>query len=360
MRRLSRTALALLATLSATAPAPTPAMAGPSRLAIIDNDFAAAGGAMAVMPLIADPDIRVLGLTTVIGDSYVNDAVAHTLRFLEVIHRPDLPVIPGANTPLLRTKPELNAWERLYGTLPYKGAWNEPVPGKPVLGPETVSPMNEGETRLRPAPGPAADYLVDQVRAHPGQVAILAAGPLTNLALAVRLDPSFAAHVKELVIMGGMVDANQPQTTIDANLYTDFNFLLDPEAADIVLTAGFPKIVIVGNVSNNTMLTRDLVAKVASVKTPLTDYYARNAWVGLPLWDELAAAVMADPSLVTKSTTTWMRVNLDHGMDYGRAHIWPESMRPHLGEQPVTIVDAVDVDRFYASFIKALQAPLPR
>lgn len=159
--------------------------------------------------------------------------------------------------------------------------------------------------------------------------------------------------------MGGMVDANQLTVTVDANLYTDFNFLFDPEAADIVLAAGFPKIVIVGNVSNHTMLTKELVEKVASVKTPLTDYYARNAWVGLPLWDELSAAVMADPSLITKSTDTWMRVNLDHGMDYGRAHVWPEAMRPHLGEQPVTIVDAVDLDRFYAEFVKALQAPLP-
>lgn len=337
-----------------------PAMAAPARLVIIDNDFAAAGGAVAIAPLVASRDMKLLGATVSIGDGYVNDSVAHTLRFLEIIHRPEIPVVPGANVPLLRTKAELNVWEKQYGTMPYKGAWNDPKPGEPVLGPEDVSPMKEGETALRSTPGPAAEWLIAQTKAHPGQIEILAAGPLTNLALAVRLDPDFAKRVKSLVIMGGLVDANQLQVTANADFNTDFNFMFDPEAADIVLTAGFSNVLIIGNVSNAAILTKAIVDKVAAVKTPLTDYYVKNAWVGLPLWDEMAAAVMADPSLITRRTQTWMRVNLDHGVDYGRAHVWPEEMRPHLGEQPVTIVDAIDLDRFFAGFIKELQAPLPK
>ncbi len=81
--------------------------------------------------------------------------------------------------------------------------------------------------------------------------------------------------------------------------------------------------------------------------------------MGLPLWDELAAAVMDDPALVTKSTEAYMRVNLDHGVDYGRAHVWPEEMRPLLGERTVTIVDEVHVSSLYEDFVRALQAPLP-
>ncbi len=337
-----------------------PAIAAPARLAIIDNDFAAAGGALAIVPLVAKPDMKLLGATVSIGDGYVNDSVAHTLRFLEIIHRPEIPVVPGSNVPLVRTKAELNVWEKQYGAMPYKGAWNDPKPGEPAYGPDDVTPMKEGETRLKPAPGPAAEWLIDQTRAHPGQIEILAAGPLTNLALAARLDPGFAKRVKTLVIMGGLVDANQLQVTANADFNTDFNFMFDPEAADIVLTAGFPKILIIGNVSNAALLTKAIVDKVGTVKTPLTDYYVKNAWVGLPLWDELAAAVMADPGLITKKTDTWMRVNLDHGVDYGRAHVWPEEMRPHLGEQPVTIVDAIDIDRFFKGFVGDLQAPLPK
>jgi purine nucleosidase len=337
-----------------------PAVATPPRLAIIDNDFAAAGGALAIVPLIARPDMNLLGATVSIGDGYVDDSVAHTLRFLEIIHRPEIPVVPGANMPLVRTKAELNVWEKQYGTMPYKGAWNDPKPGEHAFGPDDVTPMKEGETRLKPTPGPAAEWLIAQTRTHPGQIEILAAGPLTNLALAVRLDPGFAKRVKTLVIMGGLVDANQLQVTGNADFNTDFNFMFDPEAADIVLTAGFAKILIIGNVSNAALLTKEIVAKVGTAKTPLTDYYVKNAWVGLPLWDEMAAAVMADQSLITRKTDTWMRVNLDHGVDYGRAHVWPEEMRPHLGEQPVTIVDAIDLDRFFTGFVKDLQAPLPR
>ena len=240
---------------------------------------------MAVMPLIAAPDIRVLGLTAVIGDSYVNDSIAHTLRFLEIIRRPELPMIAGANTPLVRTKAEFDVWQHYYGSLPYTGAWADPKPGVPAAGPEDVSPMTEGPTRLEPAPGIAAEYLVAQAEAHPGEIELLAAGPLTNIALAVRLDPGFAGRVKRLVIMGGLVDTNQLQITDDADFNMDFNFMFDPEAADIVLTAGFPEIVVVGAVANSARLTKAMVARVASVKTPLTAYYARNAWVGLPLWE---------------------------------------------------------------------------
>jgi inosine-uridine nucleoside N-ribohydrolase len=336
------------------------AFAAPTRLAIIDNDFAGAGGGLAIVPLVTQPDMKLLGATVSIGDGYVNDSVAHTLRFLEIAHHPEIPVVPGANVPLVRTKAELNIWEKQYGTMPYKGAWDDPKPGGQAFGPDDITPMKEGETRLKPTPGPAALWLIEQTRAHPGQIEILAAGPLTNLALAVRLDPDFAKRVKTLVIMGGLVDANQLQVTANADFNTDFNFMFDPEAADIVLTAGFPKVLIIGNVSNAAILTQAIVDKVGAVKTPVTDYYIRNAWVGLPLWDEMAAAVMADPSLIAKKTETWMRVNLDHGVDYGRAHVWPEEMRPHLGEQPVTIVDAIDLDRFFAGFVRDLQAPLPK
>ena len=336
----------------------TPALAAP-RPVVIDNDWSIAGGAMAVMPLIADREVTILGLTGVIGDAYVPDSTAHTLRFLEIIHRPDIPMVEGANTPLVRTKPELDRWETLYGKLPYKGAWNDSKPGEPVIGPTDVSPMKEGPTRLHAAPGTAADYLVAQAKAHPGALEILAAGPLTNLALAVRLDPGFAGRVRRLVVMGGLVNAALPRVTIDADNYTDFNFLFDPEAADIVMTAGFPDVTIVGNASNAAILTRRTVDEIAATPTPLTTYYKRNAWVGLPLWDELAAAILADPTLVTKSTTAWMRVDTGRGMFYGTAQVWPDSTRPHQGEGRVRIVEAIDLKRFHAAFEKALTAPLP-
>ena len=326
-----------------------------TRMVIIDNDFGVPVSGIQAVPLITSPAVKVLGITTVVGDSYVTDDVMHTLRFLEIVGRTDIPVYAGANAPLSRTRDELNAWERRYGIFAWKGAWNEPRAGHSAIGPDDVQAMQSGPTQRKPAPGPAAMFLVDQVRAHPGEVSIVAAGPLTNLALAVRLDPTFAAHVKELVIMGGLVDVNMRQAVEDANLYNDFNFKFDPEAADIVLTAGFPKIRIVATVTNKVRLTPDFLARIVAVKTPLTDYYDRFALKGLPLWDELASAILLDPTLMTKATKVYMRVDIDHGMDYGSAHVWSDTTRPHLGEREVEIVDDIDADRFKDLMVAALQ-----
>ena len=326
----------------------------PRRLVIIDNDFGVPVSAIQAVPLITSPAVKVLGITTVVGDSYVTDDVMHTLRFLEIIGRGDIPVYAGANHPLLRSKDELDAWERNYGLFAWKGAWNTPHPGQSAIAPDGVQPMPAGPTRLKPAPGYAAAFLAEQVRAHPGEISIVAAGPLTNLALAIRLDPDFAAHVKELVIMGGLVDVNRAQASEDANLYNDFNFKFDPEAADIVLTAGFPRIRIVSSVANKVRLTPALLERIVAVKSPLTAYYERFALRGLPLWDELASAVLLDPTLITRSTRVFMRVDIDHGMNYGNAHVWSDTTRPHLGEQEVEIIDDIDADRFRDLMVAAL------
>ncbi len=331
----------------------------PRRLAIVDNDFGVPVSGLQAVPLITSPAVQVIGLTTVVGDSYVTDDVMHLLRFLEIVGRADIPVYAGANTPILRTKSELNAWERRNSTFPWKGAWNEPRPGHGVIGPNDVQPMPMGPTQRKPAKGAAAAFLVDAVQAHPGEISIVAAGPLTNLALAVRLDPSFAANVKELVIMGGLVDANLRQATVDANLYNDFNFKFDPEAADIVLTAGFAKIRIVSCVANTVRLTPEFLRRIVAVKTPLTDYYERFSLKGLPLWDEMASAILLDGTLVTKSTKVFMRVDLDHGLNYGGAYVWSEATRPHLDEREVEIVDDIDTKRFMDVMVSALQTTAP-
>jgi len=341
------------------APLATAQAGEPRRLVIVDNDFGVPVSGIQAVPLITSPAVKVLGITTVVGDSYVTDDVMHLLRFLEVIGRTDIPVYAGANTPLLRTKGELNVWERRYSTFAWKGAWNEPRTGHPAIGPDDVQPMPLGPTRRKPAKGSAAAFLVDEVRAHPGEISIVAAGPLTNLALAVRLDPGFAANVKELVIMGGLVDGNLRQATEDANLYNDFNFKFDPESADIVLTAGFPKIRIVSSVANKVRLTPEFLRRIVSVKTPLTDYYERFSLKGLPLWDEMASAILLDATLVTKSTKVYMRVDLGQGMNYGNAYVWSGATRPHLDEREVEIVDDIDADRFRDVMVSALQTRNP-
>jgi inosine-uridine nucleoside N-ribohydrolase len=335
-------------------------------LVIEDNDFLGPGGSdiQSILPLVTSPAIRVLGFTVVSGDGWCDEEAAYLLRFLEVAHRTALPVYKGAVFPLINTRARMRAWEQAYGRIPWKGAWNEPGPN-PEPGqvfhpddPWEIPHNPDGDPVTQPAEGGAVAFLIAQVHRYPHQVTILAAGPLTNLALAIRLDPAFAGLAKELVFMGGMLDNNVGQVTDDADNYTDFNFIFDPEAAHIVLTAPWAKIISLGSVTNETKMTAALTARMASVKTPITSYLAKYA-SHLPLWDEMAAAVVVDPTLVTRQVDALMDVDIDHGMHYGQAHVWPAAIAPHQGERLVTIVQAVDLKRFYDAFIAAAQMPVP-
>jgi len=333
------------------------------RLFIEDNDFLGPGGSdiQSVLPLLADPGIKVLGFTVATGDAWCDEEASELLRFLEVARRTDIPVYKGAVYPLINTPARMAAWERMYGTLPWKGAWNDSVrpDSKPhVDAPYVIPASPAGAPVTKPAEGSAVAFLIEQVHRYPHQITIFEAGPMTNLAMAIRIDPSFASLAKELIFMGGMLDGNLAQVTDDANVFTDFNFVFDPEAAHIVLTSHWAKITSLGRVTNQTKMTPALVARMLEVRTPVTEYLAKFA-SRLPLWDEMAAAVAVDPTLVTKRTVALMDVDIDHGMHYGQAHVWPTQTAPHQGEQPVTIVQAVDLARFYTAFVHAAQSVLP-
>jgi inosine-uridine nucleoside N-ribohydrolase len=335
--------------------------AEPPRLVIFDNDFygPASTNLQAAALLLSDPDVKVLGLTVVTGDAWRDEEVAHTLRLLEIIHRTDVPVVPGAVLPLVNTQAKTQAWQKAHGIIPWKGAWNDPKEGifpdyKPH-GPFEVPPLPEGAPSIKASTQVAAEFLIEQVHKYPHQVAIVAAGPHTNLALACRLDPEFASLAKELIFMGGLINTGISKATGNPDFASDFNLLFDPEAAEIVLTADWPKITSVGDVTNDTMFSDELVQRIARTKTPLTQYIAKYAEKNVPLWDELTVGIFLDPSLITKQTTALMTVDLSHGPGYGSARIWSDQVAPQTGERRVTIVQEVDVSRFIDTFVRAMQ-----
>src|ERR1700723_1593160 len=104
--------------------------AQPKRMVIIDQDGAGPGGTdqMAMMVLLQSPQVEVLGITMVTGDAWEPEEVQHTLRMLELIHRTDVPVVPGAIFPLVRTQQESKLQQLLYGTFPWYGAWGDLAP----------------------------------------------------------------------------------------------------------------------------------------------------------------------------------------------------------------------------------------
>ena len=104
------------------------------------------------------------------------------------------------------------------------------------------------------------------------------------------------------------------------------------------------------------MMTRALMDKVAATGTPLTAYFSKY-FIPLPLWDEMATAVAVDPSLITRTIDAYMDVDIADGPDYGRAHVWPESIAPKdLGLRRVSIVEAIDTQRFLDGFLAQAQS----
>src|SRR4051812_44235116 len=97
------------------------------KLIIADNDFLGPGGSdmQSLLPLLGNRDVTVLGFTVVTGNGWCAEETAYLLRFLEIAKLTRLPVVPGAVFPLVNSQTRMAAWEKMYGTIPWKGAWNE-------------------------------------------------------------------------------------------------------------------------------------------------------------------------------------------------------------------------------------------
>jgi inosine-uridine nucleoside N-ribohydrolase len=332
------------------------------RKVIIDQDGAGPAGTdqQSMLLLIQSPQTEVLGITVVTGDQWLKAEVAHTLRMLELIGRTDIPVVPGAEHPLLRRKEETELWEQQYGSVAWKGAWT-PRFYHPA---DELGNMPEGTPATKPAAEDAAHFLIRMVRKFPNQVSIYAAGPMTNLALAISIDPDFPRLAKELVFMGASFD---PQTT-DPEFTNaprrEFNMWFDPEAAHIVLRAPWKRIVCTTvDISVKTRLTSELIDRVQAGNSPAARYVGKYAHVRGQydyLWDELAAAAWLDPTLITKTETRLIDVDLDRGANYGNVLAWGEQDKPKAEVPRVEVQVDLDTKRFYDMFVNLLTAPTPQ
>jgi purine nucleosidase len=335
------------------------------RLVLIDQDGSGPGGSdqMAMLALLQAPDVQVLGITIVTGDAWRDEETLHTLRMLELTGHADVPVARGAVFPLVRTEKETQLSSTLDGKVTWLGAWGrgatnltETGTGTPPAhleshSPYELPPMPEGMPTTKPIDEDAAHFLIRQVHAHPHQVTIYAAGPLTNVALAVALDPEFAPLTKGIVVMGASI---RPQTT-DPEFATDprheFNFWFDPEAAHIVLRADWPRIdVTTADVSVKAPFTQEMLDAIAKSPTPAAKYIAAWSQQRYYMWDELEACAWLDPTLITKEQVVYMDVDLSHGPSYGDTLTWPQNLKPATDVRPVHAQLDLDLPRFQKMF----------
>ena len=331
------------------------------RKIIIDQDAAGPGGTdqQAILMLIQSPQTQVLGITVVTGDAWLKSEVAHTLRTLELIGRTDIPVVPGAEYPLVRTKENTELWEQRYGFVTWLGAWTP----KYYHAPDDLGAMPEGNPTTKPSDEDAAHFMIRMVRKFPHEVTIYEGGPMTNLALALSIDPAFASLAKELVFMGASLNPQTTDPEFMNNPRHEFNIWFDPEAAHIVLRAPWKRMVCTTvDISVKTRMTAELINRVKAGDSPAARYigkYSRLREEYNYLWDELTAAAWLDPSVITKQETRLMDVDLDRGAGYGNVLTWTDRDKPSIGVQPVEIQVDLDTEKFYKMFVDLLTAPTP-
>jgi len=328
---------------------------------IINEDCSGPGGSnmQTLALLIQSPQVEVLGITVVSGNQWRDEEVAHTLRLLEIIGRTDIPVVPGAVFPLVNRRTESQLRQQRYGRVDFAGAWDDRWWHEPFV----VPPLPEGQPTTKPADEDAVHFLIRMVHRYPHEVTIYEGGPMTNLALAISIDPQFPELAQELVFMGGSLSPRTDDPEFADNPRHEFNFWFDPEAAAIVLRAPWKKIVCTPvDISIKTYLTPHMIKQIEASGTPLARYVARffqTGQGGQYMWDELAAAAWIDPSLIAKRETRYMSVNLDRGSGYGDTLSWADKDKPKLATQLVEIQVDLDAEKFYRMFVDLMSAPTP-
>jgi len=175
---------------------------------------------------------------------------------------------------------------------------------------------------------------------------------LTNIALAIAIDPEFASLTQGIALMGGSLNPQTDDPEFATNPRHEFNLWFDPEAAHIVLRADWPRIdVTTSDVSIKAPFTQQMLDTIAKSSTPATRYIVAWSQDRYYMWDELAALAWVDPTLITKEKQVYMDVDLSHGMSYGNTLTWAEGQQPSTGVRLVHAQVDLDLPKFQKMFV---------
>ena len=211
---------------------------------------------------------------------------------------------------------------------------------------------------VRPRPADAASFIIDTIESRPDEVTLVAVGPMTNLARVFRARPDLAPRVRRVVFMGGA--ARVPGNVTPA---AEFNIWFDPDAADEVLRAGVPSLVMFGlDVTNHAPLRKTLFDRIVAAGTPLTRLmqhdmgprYARDPAATWYVWDCITAAWLIDPSVVTVSESLPIAVETAFGPACGATSVRAPD---DPAARPVEVMLDLDVGAFYDLYAELLTAP---
>jgi purine nucleosidase len=278
--KFSRFMLAFLLSVCVALPANASAQAAPRRV-IIDTD-PGTDDAMAIILALNSPEFKVEALTVVPGNVDARQGLENALKIVSLAGRCDVTVAGGAQHPLNQKLITAQFWH-----------------GKNGLANVELPPS---KCKADPRFGP--DLIIEMVHKYPHEITLIPVGPLTNIALAVSKDPSIAALVRDIVIMGGSITGGNVDGAAEANIYND------PEAAQIVFNAGWMVTMVGSDVGERTLITRKYLAELQSSHGPQSDFIAKIAdfyltrseksgYSGAAMYDPLAVGIALDSTLGT-------------------------------------------------------------
>jgi purine nucleosidase len=226
---------------------------------------------LAFLLALASPEIVVDGISIVHGNSSADQGVVNALSVLELTQAAHIPVYKGCELPLVQPS---------------------------LLAPETHGDTGLGYAKLpapqtKPRAGHASDFLIEHIMSHPGEITLVAIGPLTNVALAIRQEPRIIKAVKEVLIMGGAIRHEGNTSPLG-----EFNTYVDPHAAHIVFHSGVPITLTPLDVTYRCILQKQDVTRLSKIESPVTRFVAETTRFYMEFHDEyqsIDGCVINDP-----------------------------------------------------------------
>ncbi|MBT2333301.1 nucleoside hydrolase [Variovorax paradoxus] len=345
----------------------------PPQKIIIDSDYNTMSddGQLGVMAaqLQAAGKVQVMGISVVSGNQWLKQGVADALMSVERLGVGDrIGIFAGANRALDHDYATIEA-EMAAGSGGdgYLGAWSSPEPKTDA----DLKPSPDGFATHTPVQAKSAvDFIVDTVKANPKEITILAIGPLTNIALAVKQNPEIVPLIKKIIYMGGAIDV--PGNTTK---YAEFNWWFDPDAAQFVVRLPIPQVVVPLDVTDTVFLTKPIYDRIAHPARPTavtevfrklngygfsgTNGFENNPAYTQNIWDTLTLAYLIDPGYATETVERYVDVVAKPGAaDNGRS-VGSASQPAGPALQKMTVVKKFDNARFFDLYVDLLTRPVP-
>lgn len=340
---------------------------------IIDSDYNTMSddGQLGVMAaqLQAEGKVQVMGISVVSGNQWLKQGVADALMSVERLGVGQrIGVYVGENYAINHDYATIEAEMKAgAGGDGYLGAWSGPEPKTDA----DLKPSPDGfATRTVVQRKSAVDFIIGTVKANPNEITILAIGPLTNIALAVKKSPEIVPLIKKIIYMGGAVDVAGNTTH-----FAEFNWWFDPEAAQFVVRLPIPQVVVPLDVTDTVFLTKPVYDRIAHPAKPtaVTEVFRKlngygfsgtNGFENNPnytqnIWDTLVLAYLIDPRYATQTVERYVDVVAKPGAaDNGRSigYTTPPAGTPL---QKMTVVKKFDNARFFELYIDLLTRPVP-